>query len=720
MNKNQQIIKLPPFTVKRVIASLSQVQGWGITQLNVPETWKITQGDDIIVMVIDTGYSDHPDLEDAVLIDKCKSFLNDEPDIDDRAGHSSHCIGIIAARNNEIGIVGVAPKYNIITVKVLGEDGTGDFNAIKDALRYAKKIKPHVISMSLGSDYYDPEFHQLIKDLYEMNIPIIAAAGNDGRSNAINYPAKFPETICITAYDKKGRPARFNSTGPEADFSAPGVDIYSTWLNKSYATLSGTCLRKNTLIYTPKGPKYIKDMSSDDKVYCLDEKTLKIVEDTCVNKISNGIKPIFKLTTNHQSIFATDNHPFYTFDGKNYKWVQLKDLSAGDVICSFTNINKDNQSAVNKLLEKTHTKIIKYFKKINTPIQVLKGPLTISKELCQFIGAYLGDGYLFYNDNGFARLSNKAHTKTNELLPYQYRHLFERATSLKMFDLNPDNLFIYSTYIANLFLELGLYDNAYTKRIPKWIYELSNELRGAFLSGIIDTEGYIDFKGHLRIQLSNLQLLQDIKVLLEMMGVKCSNISYKEQITKNKIYNLYWFTTPNLKKIKNVLNICNSKFKKRLDSPLFKRTVDNKSSDETTSNAIDIVLEKIKAIEYFGAEEVFDLTIKNKHNFIANGLIVHNSMATPFVSGVVALLLAKHRDQEQATGKNDCKTVEQIREHLLKYAKNNAVGHDANWGYGVIDVVGLITDSNGTIPITVTTSFFQKAKRWFLKIFQKY
>lgn len=239
---NNNRISLPPYSVKKVISTLSQVQGWGITQLNVPETWKITEGENVYVMVIDTGYTDHHDLEDGVIKDKCKSFLTDEKFIDDKNGHSTHVTGIIGARNNDIGIVGVAPKCNIINVKVLGEDGTGDYDAIKNALKYAKKIKPHLVSMSLGAPDDDPEIHKLIKDLYKMNIPVIAAAGNDGRSNSVNYPGRYPEVICVSAYDKKGHPAGFNSTGPEVGFSAPGVDIYSTWLNQKYATLSGTSM----------------------------------------------------------------------------------------------------------------------------------------------------------------------------------------------------------------------------------------------------------------------------------------------------------------------------------------------------------------------------------------------------------------------------------------------------------------------------------------------
>lgn len=243
-------IFLYPFEVKKVLSTLSQSQGWGIKQLNVPETWKTTKGEGITVMVIDTGYTDHPDLNGAMVIAKSRSFLKSEPDINDLNGHSSHCCGIIGARNNDIGMVGVAPECNLITLKVLGSNGTGGFDAIRNALKYAIEIKPDVISMSLGSHSYDSEMHNLLKKLYEMNIPVIAAAGNDGKRkvgnkiiDTINYPAKYPEVISVAAFDINGNPANFNSYGSDnIDFSAPGVDIYSTWINHEYVSISGTSM----------------------------------------------------------------------------------------------------------------------------------------------------------------------------------------------------------------------------------------------------------------------------------------------------------------------------------------------------------------------------------------------------------------------------------------------------------------------------------------------
>ena len=74
-------------------------------------------------------------------------------------------------------------------------------------------------------------------------------------------------------------------------------------------------------------------------------------------------------------------------------------------------------------------------------------------------------------------------------------------------------------------------------------------------------------------------------------------------------------------------------------------------------------------------------------------------MACPFITGVICLMLAKHRKQEKATGMNDCKTVAQIREHLLKYTHDKgAVGKDWAWGYGVVDVEKLMNDAPMPTP----------------------
>lgn len=237
---------LPPFKVNKVIASLSEVQQWGIRQLKIPEVWKVTQGENITVMVIDTGFPDHNDLDGAMIKEKSRNFITGDDIFDRGTGHSSHCCGIIGARQNDMGCVGVAPKCNIITCKVLGYDGSGSFEAVNTALEYAILIKPDVVSMSLGSSYHDLYQEKLIKKLFEMNIPVIAAAGNEGgknqKRNTVNYPGKLEEVVTVAAVKEDGSIAEFSSWGEEVDIAAPGYNIYSTYLDQQYCNMSGTSM----------------------------------------------------------------------------------------------------------------------------------------------------------------------------------------------------------------------------------------------------------------------------------------------------------------------------------------------------------------------------------------------------------------------------------------------------------------------------------------------
>lgn len=229
---------LPEIKENKTVASLSQVVDWGLHQANVPATWKTTQGEGITILVIDTGFPTHDDIGDNAI--KGKNFIPNEP-FEDQDGHQSHCVGIICAKNNSEGMVGVAPKAKAVCVKALSKSGSGTYEQLADALQYAIDTKPDIVSMSLGGSSYDKGMREKIKQLYKMNIPVICAAGNTGWGG-VTWPAAYPETIAVAAHDKYGRIASFSSRGEMVEWAAPGVDIYSTYLDNGYRSLDGTSM----------------------------------------------------------------------------------------------------------------------------------------------------------------------------------------------------------------------------------------------------------------------------------------------------------------------------------------------------------------------------------------------------------------------------------------------------------------------------------------------
>ena len=235
---SKEEVKLPPVTVEKVMSTLAQTKDWGLIEHNIPDVWKETQGEGVKIAVIDTGMVNHSDIVDNAVFGK--NCIDGEDEFDAN-GHQTHCVGIICAKNNSTGMVGVAPKAKCICIKALSNSGSGSYNSLAAALEYCVAIKPDIVSMSLGGTNPSPKIHYLIKKLHKFNIPVVCAAGNSGMSG-VNYPAAFPETIAVAAYDKYGKIAQFSSRGEEVDFSAPGVAIYSTYLNNMYARLSGTSM----------------------------------------------------------------------------------------------------------------------------------------------------------------------------------------------------------------------------------------------------------------------------------------------------------------------------------------------------------------------------------------------------------------------------------------------------------------------------------------------
>jgi subtilisin len=235
------------------IKALENTVPWGITRIGAPLVHTNgNKGTGINVAIIDTGINyNHPDLHDNYK--GGYDFVNDDVDPLDDNGHGTHCAGIIAAADNDIGVIGVAPETNLYSLKMLDSIGSGYTSDLISAIEWA--IETHndtdstndiqIISMSLGSSNKGTALEEACSQAYDSGILLVAAAGNDGNTrgtgDSVDYPAAYSSVIAVAATDSTNNRASFSSTGPAIELAAPGVSIYSTYQD-NYSYLSGTSM----------------------------------------------------------------------------------------------------------------------------------------------------------------------------------------------------------------------------------------------------------------------------------------------------------------------------------------------------------------------------------------------------------------------------------------------------------------------------------------------
>lgn len=200
------------------------------------------KGQGIKVAIIDTGLTrNHEDLEKNAV--DGRTYVNGAPGTvqnTDNDEHGTHVAGIIAADDNDKGVVGIAPDAQVRGYSVFSADGRCETAWILSAIRDAVKDGNDIINMSLGSSNYSKLYEDVVNEAYEEGVAIIAASGNDD-TNGNNFPAAFANTISIGAVDENGARASFSCYGNTVTLSFPGVDIYST-LPTGYGNMSGTSM----------------------------------------------------------------------------------------------------------------------------------------------------------------------------------------------------------------------------------------------------------------------------------------------------------------------------------------------------------------------------------------------------------------------------------------------------------------------------------------------
>jgi len=208
------------------------------------------KGQNVIVAVIDTGVSDHPELSGRLLpgINTHRGYVTPASTKDD-FNHGTWCAAAIAGKN-----VGIAPEAKIVPIKCLDGVGCGTPEYVIAALNYVLNWRDpsgnrvDIVSMSLAFgliSFPNPnllmEFEAAIDRLINTGIIVIAAAGNTG-IETILYPAYFNGPITVGAVDRLRKAAYFTTKSKQVDVCQIGVDIIGANNTGGYIKMSGTSM----------------------------------------------------------------------------------------------------------------------------------------------------------------------------------------------------------------------------------------------------------------------------------------------------------------------------------------------------------------------------------------------------------------------------------------------------------------------------------------------
>jgi subtilisin len=209
------------------------------------------------IAILDSGiHTSHSDLN----IYHQKSFVSGTSSGNDDNGHGTHVAGIAAAKDNSIGVVGIAPGAKLWAIKVLDRNGSGALSTVIKGIDYIRQYASQieVANLSLGCECKSSAFDTAINNAVKSGITFVVASGNSGKDASTFSPANNPNVISVSAtgdsdgkcggsgpstgFGRDDTLASFSNYGAVVDIAAPGTKIYSTYKGNSYATMSGSSM----------------------------------------------------------------------------------------------------------------------------------------------------------------------------------------------------------------------------------------------------------------------------------------------------------------------------------------------------------------------------------------------------------------------------------------------------------------------------------------------
>ena len=229
-------------------------QQYAPAQIGANRVWQLGMyGEGVKVCIIDSGCSSHIDLGDSIVYRKNLLYANgigdSEEDITDDHGHGTHVAGILAARLNGVGVVGVAPKCSIGIIRCFTSNTsvvTKASHIVAAVVAAIDEMDADVISMSLGMTGLSSALKAAVARAIANDIIVVAAVGNysstNNYSDAIMYPAGYDGVIGVASVDSTCTRASSSVKNITVDVCAGGVSVYSLNTSGGYVKKGGTSM----------------------------------------------------------------------------------------------------------------------------------------------------------------------------------------------------------------------------------------------------------------------------------------------------------------------------------------------------------------------------------------------------------------------------------------------------------------------------------------------
>ncbi|GAA5073193.1 type VII secretion-associated serine protease mycosin [Thermocatellispora tengchongensis] len=238
------------------IGTTARAQQWPLRALEAEKAWRRSQGEGVVVAVLDTGVNPrHPDL--AGVVTQGPDLTGGRRDSRHWGHHGTAMASLIAGRGHgpgrERGVLGIAPAAEILSIRVTLENDDPlrsrsrpvGSDALARGIRYAADHGADVISMSLGGGSGTWEGsaaeEEAVQYALRRGAVLVASSGNDGAgANRKNFPAAYPGVIAVGAVDERLRITSFSNRQPYVSVTAPGARIVSADGTTSYVVGDGT------------------------------------------------------------------------------------------------------------------------------------------------------------------------------------------------------------------------------------------------------------------------------------------------------------------------------------------------------------------------------------------------------------------------------------------------------------------------------------------------